>query len=96
MRDTPRAISGDPETALGPVMLGYSLLLCLLVWRGRVHWRTGGVLLFLYTDYLEHTEPLEALRMCALAQAVALAVRNWSLSVERARTLHRRRQRDFA
>ena len=35
-----------------PVMLGCSLLLCLLVWRGQLHWRTGIALLLLYAGYL--------------------------------------------
>jgi len=34
------------------VMLGCSLLLCLLVWRGRAHWRMGLALLLLYAAYL--------------------------------------------
>lgn len=35
-----------------PVMLASALLLCLLVFRGRLHWRTGAVLLMLYAGYL--------------------------------------------
>lgn len=35
-----------------PVMLVCALLLCLLVFRGRLHWRTGVALLALYVCYL--------------------------------------------
>jgi K+-dependent Na+/Ca+ exchanger-like protein len=35
-----------------PVMFACALLLCLLVFRGRLHWRTGIALLTLYVGYL--------------------------------------------
>lgn len=35
-----------------PVMLGSALLLCVLVFRGRLHWRIGAALLALYVGYL--------------------------------------------
>ena len=37
-----------------PVMLGSALLLCLLLFRPRLHWRTGLCLLLLYAAYLAY------------------------------------------
>ncbi len=37
-----------------PVMLGCALLLCLLLCRQRLHWRTGLLLLLLYAGYLAY------------------------------------------
>ena len=37
-----------------PVMLGSALLLCLLLFRSRLHWRTGLCLLVLYAGYLAY------------------------------------------
>jgi K+-dependent Na+/Ca+ exchanger-like protein len=37
-----------------PVMVGCAVALCLLVFRGRLHWRTGVALLALYAGYLAY------------------------------------------
>ncbi|HEU5198300.1 MAG TPA: hypothetical protein VFU32_01615 [Ktedonobacterales bacterium] len=49
-------IVADPQTLRFdvPVMLGSALLLCLLLFRSRLHWRTGLCLLLLYAGYLAY------------------------------------------
>lgn len=49
-------VVADRQTLLFdvPVMLGSALLLCLLFFRRRLHWRTGLLLLLLYAGYLAY------------------------------------------